>query len=210
MIIMSTHINRHCRSTFTVKFIIIFFRSQFDSKCAKKTIVGSKCVALLSVTIPGFLGDSSCSIFEPVLSKTNFSLTIYPYLSVDLEVWFCSCPSNLRPKRRKINSFSCLFFRLFEGKMISYIRCKNVDYKSTRTESYYDIQLNIKGKKTIDESFADYIKTETLEGDNKYDAGSFGLQVRFSENFLSSFSQSFRTQRRVYCLKVFPQFFIFI
>ena len=80
--------------------------------------------------------------------------------------------------------------------MISYIRCKNVDYKSTRTESYYDIQLNIKGKKTIDESFADYIKTETLEGDNKYDAGSFGLQVRFSENFLSSFSQSFLSGRR--------------
>ena len=80
--------------------------------------------------------------------------------------------------------------------MISYIRCKNVDYKSTRTESYYDIQLNIKGKKTIDESFADYIKTETLEGDNKYDAGSFGLQVRFSKNFLSSFSQSFLTGRR--------------
>ena len=80
--------------------------------------------------------------------------------------------------------------------MISYIRCKNVDYKSTRTESYYDIQLNIKGKKTIDESFADYIKTETLEGDNKYDAGSFGLQVRFSKNFLSSFSQSFLSGRR--------------
>ena len=65
--------------------------------------------------------------------------------------------------------------------MISYIRCKNVDYKSTRTESYYDIQLNIKGKKTIEESFADYVKTETLEGDNKYDAGSFGLQVRFKD-----------------------------
>ena len=67
--------------------------------------------------------------------------------------------------------------------MISYIRCKNVDYKSTRTESYYDIQLNIKGKKTIDESFADYIKTETLEGDNKYDAGSFGLQVSGKDIF---------------------------
>lgn len=66
--------------------------------------------------------------------------------------------------------------KLFEGKMISYIQCKNVDYKSTRTESYYDIQLNIKGKKTIEESFADYVQTETLEGDNKYDAGSFGLQ----------------------------------
>ena len=70
-----------------------------------------------------------------------------------------------------------LLCRLFEGKMISYIRCKNVDYKSTRTESYYDIQLNIKGKKSIDESFADYVQTETLEGENKYDAGSYGLQV---------------------------------
>jgi ubiquitin carboxyl-terminal hydrolase 7 len=66
--------------------------------------------------------------------------------------------------------------RLFEGKMVSYIKCKNVDYKSTRTESFYDIQLNIKGKKSIEESFKDYIQTETLDGDNKYDAGTFGLQ----------------------------------
>ena len=51
--------------------------------------------------------------------------------------------------------------RLFEGKMVSYIRCKNVDYKSTRTESFYDIQLNIKGKKSIEESFTDYIQVST-------------------------------------------------
>lgn len=37
--------------------------------------------------------------------------------------------------------------RLFEGKMCSYIKCKNVEYTSTRTETFYDIQLNIKGKK---------------------------------------------------------------
>jgi len=66
--------------------------------------------------------------------------------------------------------------KLFEGKMMSFIRCKNVDYKSTRTESFYDIQLNIKGKKNISESFADYIQTESLDGDNKYDAGTYGLQ----------------------------------
>ncbi len=60
---------------------------------------------------------------------------------------------------------------------MSYIRCKNVEYKSTRSESFYDIQLNIKGKKSITESFQDYIQTETLDGDNKYDAGTYGLQV---------------------------------
>uniref|UniRef100_A0A1B0FQ62 Ubiquitin carboxyl-terminal hydrolase 7 n=1 Tax=Glossina morsitans morsitans TaxID=37546 RepID=A0A1B0FQ62_GLOMM len=65
---------------------------------------------------------------------------------------------------------------LFEGKMSSYIKCKNVDYNSTRYETFYDIQLNIKDKKDILESFQDYITPETLEGDNKYDAGVHGLQ----------------------------------
>ncbi|XP_061713292.1 ubiquitin carboxyl-terminal hydrolase 7-like isoform X2 [Cydia pomonella] len=66
--------------------------------------------------------------------------------------------------------------RLFEGKMTSYIKCKNVNVSSTRVETFYDIQLNIKGKKNIDESFKDYISTEMLDGDNKYDAGEHGLQ----------------------------------
>ena len=76
--------------------------------------------------------------------------------------------------------------RLFEGKMISFIRCKNVDYTSSRTESFYDIQLNIKGKKNIIESFRDYIKTENLDGENKYDAGpNHGLQVKTYTSFES-------------------------
>ncbi|KFB47954.1 hypothetical protein ZHAS_00016021 [Anopheles sinensis] len=66
--------------------------------------------------------------------------------------------------------------KLFEGKMISYIKCQNVDYTSRRTETFYDIQLNIKGKKNIQESFKDYIATEILDDDNKYDAGEHGLQ----------------------------------
>lgn len=37
--------------------------------------------------------------------------------------------------------------KLFEGKMMSFIKCKNIEYKSTREETFYDIQLNIKGKK---------------------------------------------------------------
>lgn len=66
--------------------------------------------------------------------------------------------------------------KLFEGKMISFIRCKVVNYTSSRVEPFYDIQLNIKGKKNIYESFEDYTRVETLDGDNKYDAGQYGLQ----------------------------------
>lgn len=66
--------------------------------------------------------------------------------------------------------------KLFAGKMISYIKCKNVSYKSTKTETFYDIQLNIKGKKNVYESFEDYVSTEILDDENKYDAGEYGLQ----------------------------------
>lgn len=66
--------------------------------------------------------------------------------------------------------------RLFAGKMISFIKCKNVSYKSTKMETFYDIQLNIKDKKNVYESFDDYVSTEILDDENKYDAGEYGLQ----------------------------------
>ena len=77
--------------------------------------------------------------------------------------------------------------RLFAGKMISYIKCKNVNYKSTKTETFYDIQLNIKGKKNVSESFDDYIATEILDDENKYDAGEYGLQTAEKGVIFASF-----------------------
>ncbi|KAJ2946169.1 hypothetical protein O0L34_g5103 [Tuta absoluta] len=66
--------------------------------------------------------------------------------------------------------------KLFEGKMTSFIKCTNVNCTSTRSETFYDIQLSVKGKNNIYESFKDYISIELLDGDNKYDAGEHGLQ----------------------------------
>uniref|UniRef100_A0A915LYV6 Ubiquitin carboxyl-terminal hydrolase 7 n=1 Tax=Meloidogyne javanica TaxID=6303 RepID=A0A915LYV6_MELJA len=64
---------------------------------------------------------------------------------------------------------------LFKGCMKSYIKCKDVDFESSREECFYDLQLNVKNKSNVLESFKDYIETEMLDGDNKYDA-DFGLQ----------------------------------
>ncbi|KAH8927853.1 cysteine proteinase [Atractiella rhizophila] len=66
--------------------------------------------------------------------------------------------------------------RLFGGKMRSYIKCINVDYESSRSEDFYDIQLNVKGMKNVEESFQDYIAEETMDGENKYQAEGHGLQ----------------------------------
>jgi ubiquitin carboxyl-terminal hydrolase 7 len=66
---------------------------------------------------------------------------------------------------------------LFVGKTKTYISCINVDYESSRVEDFWDIQLNVRGNKTLDDSFKDYIQVETLEGENKYEAGApYGLQ----------------------------------
>ena len=65
---------------------------------------------------------------------------------------------------------------MFVGKMKTYLRCINVQYESSRLEDYWDLQLNVAGCKSVDESFRDYIQVETLEGDNKYQAEGYGLQ----------------------------------
>ena len=68
---------------------------------------------------------------------------------------------------------------LFSGKVKSFIRCINVDYESTRSEEFYDIQLDIKGCDNIIESLKKYCQNEILsiENENQYDAGEeYGKQ----------------------------------
>ncbi|KAI3706065.1 hypothetical protein L1987_76318 [Smallanthus sonchifolius] len=66
--------------------------------------------------------------------------------------------------------------QLFEGHHMNYIECINVDYKSTRKESFYDLQLDVKGCRDVYASFDKYVEVEQLEGDNKYHAEQHGLQ----------------------------------
>ncbi|CAJ0914081.1 unnamed protein product, partial [Mesorhabditis belari] len=66
--------------------------------------------------------------------------------------------------------------QLFRGKMQSFIRCINVDYESSHVDDFYDVQLNVKGNNDILQSFRDYVDSERLDGENKYDAGAYGLQ----------------------------------
>jgi ubiquitin carboxyl-terminal hydrolase 7 len=42
---------------------------------------------------------------------------------------------------------------LFEGHTSNYLECVNVDYKSSRRESFMDLQLDVKGCPNIYASF---------------------------------------------------------
>lgn len=52
-----------------------------------------------------------------------------------------------------------------------------MEYKSTRKESYMDLQLDVKGCKNVYDSFVKYTEVEMLDGQNQYKAEGHGLQV---------------------------------
>ena len=47
-------------------------------------------------------------------------------------------------------------------------------------QNWSDLQLDVKGCKNVYESFDKYVEVEKMEGDNKYHAEHYGLQVVIS------------------------------
>ncbi|KAG4305385.1 hypothetical protein PORY_000941, partial [Pneumocystis oryctolagi] len=101
--------------------------------------------------------------------------TLDSFMQHDIQEFNRVLQDNLEGKMKNSEAENALS-KLFVGKMKSYIKCVNVDYESSRSEDFWDIQLNVKGMKTLKESFRDYIQVETLDGDNKYFAEGHGLQ----------------------------------
>ena len=66
--------------------------------------------------------------------------------------------------------------KIFCGILENYISCTNIDCKSTRTEDFYDIQLNLVNRNgeaisSVEDALKEYLSVEILEGANAYDAG---------------------------------------
>lgn len=66
--------------------------------------------------------------------------------------------------------------KLFRGKTRSYIRCLNVDYKSQREETFYDLQMVVKDCDSLQKSFEKFIERDRMDGDNQYMTPDFGKQ----------------------------------
>lgn len=94
--------------------------------------------------------------------------------------------SHLEESMRKRNGKNKIS-ELFEGKLLNYIECVNVPYKSTREEPFFDLSLTVKGNETIYESFDKYTEVELLNGDNKYRADGYDelQEARKGVKFLS-------------------------
>lgn len=74
-------------------------------------------------------------------------------------------------KKMKGTEFEKALPQMFSGKIKTYISCINVPYESSRIEDFWDVQLNVSGNESLQDSFQDYIQVEKLDGENQYFAG---------------------------------------
>jgi len=156
----------------------LYFTSQLRKAVYKMPTDGddvNKSVALALQRVFYELQTSDCAVATKKLTKSFGWEALDSFMQHDVQE-FCRVLLDHMENKMKGTCVEGTIPKLLEGKVCSYISCMNVDYESKRSESFFDIQLNIKGKRTVIESFEDYITPEILEGDNKYDAGTYGLQ----------------------------------
>jgi hypothetical protein len=108
-----------------------------------------------------------------------------PHTQHDVQEFNCYFFDILQDKLKDTNGEG-LLNSMFGGEMVNYIECTEINYESVREECFLDIQLNVKGCKTIQESFDMYIESEILEGENAYETETEGKQrakkgVRFKQ-----------------------------
>lgn len=137
--------------------------------------IPSESVALALQRVFYLLQSSDQSVGTTELTRSFGWKSLDSFLQHDVQEFNRVLQEKLESKMKGTASDGAIT-RLFVGRMKSYLRCVNVDYESSREEDFYDIQLNVKGMKNLQESFQDYVQTEMLEGENKYHAEGFGLQ----------------------------------
>lgn len=76
---------------------------------------------------------------------------------------------------------------LFVGSTQTFLHCINVSYESSSSQVFWDLQLNVRGQNTLDESFRNNLQVERMEGENAYFAEGFGLQTTEKGDIYESF-----------------------
>lgn len=56
---------------------------------------------------------------------------------------------------------------IFQGKFVSYVKCRDIEFSSQREEIFYDIQLSMDNSNNVYESFRRYVSPEMMDDDNK-------------------------------------------
>ena len=66
---------------------------------------------------------------------------------------------------------------LYQGQMTDQIECKECGHVSARMDTFLDLQLVIRGSKTVEECLDRFVEQELMDGDNQYSCEPCGKKV---------------------------------
>ena len=103
------------------------------------------------------LQNADDSVSTTQLTKSFGWASIDAFMQHDVEELSRVLIDNIEAKLKGTEQEKAIS-QLFQGHFYNYIRCVNVEYTSSREEAFYDIQLNVKGMKTLERAFEDYVQ----------------------------------------------------
>ncbi len=56
---------------------------------------------------------------------------------------------------------------IFQGRFVSYVKCRDIEFTSQREEVFYDIQLSLENAQNVYDSFKRYVSPELMDDENK-------------------------------------------
>lgn len=72
-----------------------------------------------------------------------------------------------------------LQYETFGGEIVNQIISQECEHKVERTEPFLVVQIEVKGKNSVQESLDLYIQDDILDGDNKYECSQCKAKVCF-------------------------------
>ena len=145
-----------------------------------------------------FLKASDRQFQNPKDFSSNFKnwemqpINIYEQMDVDE---FCNLLIDRLETCLKGSSSENIFKDHFLGKLSNELICKGCPHYSERQESYFNLSLQVKNKKSLQESLEAFVQGEMLEGENAY--------------FCEKCDKKVNTMRRV-CIKELPKHLIIV
>ncbi|KII61752.1 Ubiquitin carboxyl-terminal hydrolase 7 [Thelohanellus kitauei] len=153
----------------------IIFKTPTETDNRSKSVV-----LALQYTFMDLLYSQTCIDTKKLTSAFGWSASEF-FLQHDVQE-MCRVLIDRVEEKTKDTSVAGEIAKLMAGTSSVTIKCLSVPFQSRKTESFYDIQLSVKGVKDIYEAFDRYCDSETLDGDNKYRTDDYGPQDAIKTN----------------------------
>lgn len=147
---------------------VLFFITKFRTACYRipTEMDDSSSIALALQKVFYKLQFSDTAVCTKNLTKSFGWSTVDVLMQHDIQEMMRVLIEKIEG-RMKNTLLESILPSIFQGKFISYVKCRDVEFCSQREEVFYDIQLSLENSKNVYDSFKRYVSPEIMDNDNK-------------------------------------------